>query len=68
MTEADISEIIELAWDDETSFDMIKRQTGCSEPEVIKLMRKNLKPGSFRLWRRRVSGRKSKHQKVNSSL
>lgn len=61
MTDAEKSEVIELAWCDETSFDAIKAQTGLSEGEVIDLMRRELKSGSYRLWRRRVSGRKTKH-------
>lgn len=56
-------EIIELAWCDKTSFDSICHQSGLSEGEVIRLMRSNLKPSSFRLWRKRVSGRKLKHEK-----
>ncbi|MEM7662481.1 MAG: TIGR03643 family protein [Pseudomonadota bacterium] len=59
--DARISEIIELAWDDETSFDAIKEQTGLSENEVIGIMRRHMKPSSFRMWRKRVSGRASKH-------
>ncbi|MDC0399684.1 TIGR03643 family protein [Alphaproteobacteria bacterium] len=61
-------EIIELAWCDKTSFDDIFFSTGLKEPEVIKLMRKNMKLGSFRLWRKRVSGRASKHRsRINGS-
>ena len=61
-------EIIELAWCDKTSFDDIFFSTGLKEPEVIKLMRKNMKLGSFRLWRKRVSGRASKHRsRINDS-
>ncbi len=52
-----------MAWDDETSFDAIERATGLSEKDVIKLMRSELKPSSFRIWRARVSGRKAKHDK-----
>jgi uncharacterized protein (TIGR03643 family) len=55
------SEIIELAWCDETTFDSIKSQTGRSEQDVIKLMRSRLKPSSFKLWRKRVSGRPAQH-------
>lgn len=55
------SEIVAMAWDDKTSFDMIKDQTGFTEKDVIKLMRSTLKPSSFRLWRKRVSGRSAKH-------
>ena len=57
------SEIIALAWDDKTSFEMIEDQTGLSEKGIIKLMRRSLKPGSFRKWRERVSGRPAKHAK-----
>ncbi|MEC9192366.1 MAG: TIGR03643 family protein, partial [Pseudomonadota bacterium] len=49
------------AWDDETTFDSIERQFGLSEGELIKLMRLNMKPSSFRVWRKRVRGRKAKH-------
>jgi len=62
-----ISEIIEMAWCDKTSFDDIHAQTGFSEAEVIKVMRSNLKPSSFRLWRKRVTGRKAKHKKIAAS-
>ena len=57
------SEIIALAWDDKTSFEMIEDQTGLSEKGIIKLMRRSLKPGSFKKWRERVSGRSAKHAK-----
>ena len=57
------SEIIALAWDDKTSFEMIEDQTGLSEKGIIKVMRRSLKPGSFRKWRERVSGRSAKHAK-----
>lgn len=55
------SEIIELAWADDVSFDAIQAQTGLAETQVIALMRRCLKASSFRLWRARVSGRKTKH-------
>ena len=61
---AEVSEIIEMAWCDKTSFDDIKAITGLSEADTIKLMRTNLKPSSFRLWRKRVSGRQAKHKKL----
>ena len=54
-----------LAWQDRITFEEIKKETGLSEAEVIKVMRKSLKPSSFRLWRKRVSGRTTKHQKLN---
>ena len=55
MDKAFISEIIELAWCDKTIFSNIKLQHGLSESQVITIMRKNLKPSSFRLWRKRVT-------------
>ena len=60
----DIDNIIEMAWCDKTSFDSIKIQTKLSEKEVIKIMRSNLKKTSFKVWRERVYGRKSKHEKI----
>jgi len=58
----DENRVIEMAWEDRTTFDAIKDQYGISEPDVIKLMRKNLKRNSFKLWRERVSGRRTKHR------
>lgn len=63
MTESEISDIIEKAWQDDVSFDAIQATTGLSEAEVITLMRRELKPSSFRMWRKRVTGRKTKHGK-----
>jgi uncharacterized protein (TIGR03643 family) len=63
----DIDRVIEMAWEDRTPFDAIKFQFGLSESDVIKLMRKMLKPGSFKCWRKRVnSGVSSKHLKKRS--
>lgn len=56
--------VIDLAWADDVSFDEIKARTGYAEGDVIKLMRRSLKPSSFRMWRKRVSGRQTKHQKI----
>ena len=58
-----IDNIIKLAWCDKTSFEKIKRIHGITESEVIKIMRKNLRPRSFKLWRTRVNGRTRKHEK-----
>jgi len=55
--------VIELAWSDKVSFEAIEQQTGKNEKQVIELMRKHLKPSSFKLWHTRVSGRKKKHAK-----
>jgi uncharacterized protein (TIGR03643 family) len=59
-----VSEIIEMAWCDKTSFNDIQAHTGLTESETIKIMRTNLKATSFRLWRKRVAGRSSKHRKI----
>ena len=58
-----IDRIIEMAWEDRTPFDAIKYQFGIKEQEVISLMRNSLKPSSFKLWRKRVQGRNTKHSK-----
>lgn len=59
---SDRSRIVEMAWEDRTPFEAILRDYGLTEADVIRLMRSELKAGSFRLWRARVSGRKTKHQ------
>lgn len=64
MKEADKSRIIEMAWEDRIPFESIEHQFSLKPGEVIKLMRKSLKPSSFRMWRRRTAGRKTKHQKL----
>ena len=56
--------IVWAAWADRVTFEEIRERTGHTEAQVIKLMRRNLKPNSFRLWRKRVSGKKTKHRKV----
>lgn len=61
LSPADIDRIIEMAWEDRTTFDAIKQQFGLSESNVIKLMRREMKPSSWKMWRARVSGRKTKH-------
>lgn len=66
MDPLEIDRIIEMAWEDRTPFDAIKVQFNLSEQEVITLMRRELKPTSFRNWRARVQGRKTKHQQLRS--
>ena len=61
LTPADIDRIIQMAWEDRTSFDAIQAQFGLTSGEVIKLMRAEMKPSTFRLWRARTTGRKTKH-------
>ena len=57
----EIDRIIEMAWENRTPFEAINFQFGLKEKEVIKLMRSNLKTSSFKILRKRVSGRKLKH-------
>ena len=57
----DVDRIIEMAWEDRTPFEAIERLNGLNESALITLMRRELKPSSFRLWRSLVSGRKTKH-------
>ena len=67
MLNENTNRVIEMAWEDRTPFDAIQAQFGISEKEVIKILRKNLKKSSFKLWRKRVSGRKTKHRKNHNS-
>ena len=66
-SDADVSRIIEMAWDYRTPFEAIQHNFGINESEVIKLMQLNLKKSSFRLWRQRVSGRKTKHEQLREN-
>ena len=63
---AEVDRIIEMAWEDRTPFEAIFNQFGLTEKDVIVVMRNNLKSSSFRLWRQRVTGRKSKHLKLRN--
>lgn len=63
-----IDRIVEMAWEDRTSFEAIEFQFGLSEQDVISLMRQEMKASSFRMWRKRVSGRKTKHAATNPSF
>lgn len=65
-SEADISRIIEMAWEDRTAFEAIEAQFGLNQDGVIKLMRSHLKLNSFKLWRKRTHGQKTKHLKLRS--
>ena len=64
--EEDLSRIIEMAWEDRTPFEAIQSEYGLNETSVIRLMRKNLKASSFKMWRERVTGRKTKHLQLRS--
>jgi uncharacterized protein (TIGR03643 family) len=61
-----INRIIEMAWEDRTPFEAIALQFGLSEKQVIALMRREMKPSSFRLWRRRMRDRTTKHLALRS--
>ena len=63
----EIDRIIEMAWEDRTPFEAIFNQFEINEKELISLMRNNLKRNSFKLWRERVSGRKTKHSKLREN-
>ncbi len=63
LLEEDVHRIVEMAWEDRTTFDAIEEQFGVPEGDVIKLMRREMKPSSWRLWRARVQGRATKHMK-----
>ncbi len=58
-----LDRIIQMAWEDRTTFDAIEEQFGLKEKDVIKLMRREMKPSSFKMWRKRVTGRNTKHEK-----
>lgn len=63
---SDVDRIIEMAWEDRTPFDAIERQFGLAEKAVIELMRRELKPASWRRWRARVQGRSTKHTALSA--
>ncbi len=65
-TPADKDRIIEMAWEDRTPFEAIQLQFGLAEKDVIAFMRANSKPSSFRMWRKRMACRSTKHQALRS--
>lgn len=67
LKEEEIDRIIAMAWEDRTPFEAIKIQFGLSEDQVVEVMRKNLKDSSWRRWRERVNGRKTKFSKLRDS-
>ena len=66
LTDQHIDRIIEMAWEDRTPFEAITFQFELSEQDVIELMRREMKASSFRMWRKRVQGRSTKHQKLRT--
>lgn len=63
---SDIDRIIQMAWEDRTPFEAIEAQFGLREKDVIALMRANMKPSSFKMWRKRTNGRSTKHKKMSA--
>lgn len=66
LTLKDTDRIIEMAWEDRTTFEAIEIQFGLKEKEVIALMRKEMKASSFKMWRKRTNGRTTKHAALRS--
>lgn len=66
LNEKEIDRIIEMAWEDRTPFEAIEFQFALTETEVIKLMRAHSKPSSFKMWRKRMKGRNTKHSSLRS--
>ncbi|WP_407522368.1 TIGR03643 family protein [Lacibacter sp. MH-610] len=64
LSAADTDRIIEMAWEDRTPFEAIELQFGLKEKEVIELMRRQMNASSFRMWRKRMQGRSTKHAQL----
>ena len=62
LSEGDKSAVVQMAWEDRTTFETIQERTGLSEADVIRLMRHQLTPSSFKMWRKRMKGRVTKHR------
>ena len=63
----ELDRIIEMAWEDRTPFEAINYQFGITEKDTIEIMRREMKPRSFKMWRKRVQGRTTKHAKLRES-
>ena len=61
ISQKDFDRIIEMAWEDRTPFEAIYFQFGLREKDVVAFMRANSKASSFRMWRKRMAARKTKH-------
>jgi uncharacterized protein (TIGR03643 family) len=68
LTAEDVSRIVEMAWEDRTSFEAIEAQFGLNESAVIDLMRAHMKASSFRMWRKRMAGRITKHAALRGAV
>ena len=67
MENIDIDRIIEMCWEDRRAFEAIEYQFGLRAEDAIKIMRQHLKPKSFKVWRKRVTGRNTKHMELKDS-
>jgi len=67
LSQIDIDRIIEMAWEDRTTFEAIFFQFGLLEKEVIALMRQHMKRSSFNMWRKRTNGRTTKHSRLRTT-
>lgn len=68
LSEADISRIIEMAWEDRTPFEAIYAQYPLNEAVLIELMRAHMQSSSFKMWRKRIAGRTTKHLSKRSFI
>ncbi|MBS4035367.1 MAG: TIGR03643 family protein [Ignavibacterium sp.] len=66
LSPSDISRIIEMTWEDRTPFEAIEIQFGLKENDLRDIMRREMKPSSFKMWRKRVCGKKTKHLSLRS--
>jgi uncharacterized protein (TIGR03643 family) len=66
LSEGDKSAVVQMAWEDRTTFETIQERTGLSEADVIRLMRHELTPSSFKMWRKRMKGRVTKHRTLRN--
>jgi uncharacterized protein (TIGR03643 family) len=66
LSAGDVSAVIQMAWEDRTSFETIQERVGLSESDVIQLMRLELNQSSYRLWRMRMKGRITKHRALRN--
>ena len=66
LSPGDVSAVIQMAWEDRTTFETIYERTGVTEPGVIKIMRAEKSSKSFKMWRARMRGRATKHRELRS--
>jgi len=66
LSEGDLSRLIEMAWEDRTPFEAILKNFHIDESSLMRIMQDNLKPSSYRLWRKRVKEKSVKHIKLRS--